>query len=58
MIASNKVELLIKGIWKGFLGGFSLEGNRFIQNVPLPVTFPPIFDMFSMGEGHVLLILT
>jgi hypothetical protein len=48
IIVSNRVEILLEGIYKGHPSGFSPEWHRFIHGVPLPVTFPPTSDM---GKG-------
>jgi hypothetical protein len=45
IIVSNRVELFLEIIRKGFPGGLSLEWCRFIHSVPIPVTFPPRSDM-------------
>jgi hypothetical protein len=52
IIASNMVEILLEGIQKDCLGGLSPEWCRFICGVPLPVTFPPIFDMGKGFKEH------
>jgi hypothetical protein len=44
------IELLLERIHKGHPGGFSPKWRRFICNVPLPITFPPRFDM---GKGFM-----
>jgi hypothetical protein len=59
IIASNRVEILLEGIHKGYPGGFSPKWHRFIHRVPLPITFPPIFDMgkgFKEHKGDIFTI--
>jgi hypothetical protein len=59
IIVSDRVELLLEGIYKGHPSGFSPEWCRFIHGVPLPVTFPPRSDMgkgFKECEGDIFTV--
>jgi hypothetical protein len=52
IIVSNRVEFLLKGIYKGRPSGFSPQWCRFICGVPLLVTFPPRSDMGKGFKEH------
>jgi len=52
IIASDRVELLLQNIHKGWIGGISSKWHRFIYGVPILITFPSIFDMGKRFKDH------
>jgi hypothetical protein len=57
IIASDRVILLLKGIHKRCLGGYSGKHVRFIRGSFLTVGFPPMFDIgnsFKEGKSYLL----